>query len=85
MWSYLFERLYCLLCRHEWIRDRRDDGSLGLRCMKCLRRTEHSLTQLINWKPAYTPIQLSHETDFPPPLNSMPTSEAIDKMPPKAA
>jgi hypothetical protein len=85
MWLYLFERLYYLFCRHEWIRDRRDDGTLGVRCMKCLRRKDHDLTQLINCKPAYTPIQLSHETDFPLPLNPTATSQAVDKTPPKAA
>jgi hypothetical protein len=85
MLLYLFERLYCLFCRHEWIRDRRDDGTLGLRCMKCLRRTEHSLTQLINWKPAYPPIQLSHESDFPLPITREFESHAGDRLPPEAA
>jgi hypothetical protein len=68
MLVYLLERLYSLICRHEWIRERRADGSLGQRCMRCMRRRNYNLAQLVAWKPEYTPIQLSRDTEFPAPL-----------------
>ncbi len=49
--------MYPLICRHRWIRERRPDGTLGLRCMRCLKRREHRLAQLIEWNPDYCPIE----------------------------
>jgi hypothetical protein len=65
----LLNRLYCFCCRHQWIRDRRPDGQLGQRCLKCMRQREHDLARLIRWQPEhYIPIYPSRQPDFPPPL-----------------
>jgi hypothetical protein len=67
----LLEQLWSLICRHEFIRDRRPDGTLGLRCMKCMKRTQHNLVRLVEWKPDYVPIDPIHQPDFPPPLEPL--------------
>jgi hypothetical protein len=64
----LLEYLSSIFCRHEWVRDRREDGELALRCMKCMKRKEHDLLRLIRWRPDYTPIEPSRPSEFPEPL-----------------
>ena len=57
------------LCRHEWIRDRRANGELGLRCMKCMRRKEHTMVRLIRWRPKYyREIEPAHVPGLPPQI-----------------
>ncbi len=75
---YLLERFYSVICRHKWIRDRREDGTLGLRCMKCMRRKEYSLVQIIQWKPDYKQLPSSRERDFPPGLRKPQIETAAD-------
>ncbi len=59
LWLFVpvLEKIYPLICRHRWIRERRSDGTLGLRCIRCLKRREHTLARLIAWKPDYRPVQ----------------------------
>ncbi len=51
----LLDRLYQCFCHHEWIRERRADGELGLQCRRCLKRKEHDLLRIIRWRPQYKP------------------------------
>ncbi|HEX3000048.1 MAG TPA: hypothetical protein VHR86_07420 [Armatimonadota bacterium] len=62
------EQLCCLFCRHEWIRERRDNGKLGQRCMKCMKRREHDMLRLIEWKLDYNPIEPAYQSPFPQEL-----------------
>jgi hypothetical protein len=66
------EHVYWIFCRHEWVRDRHDDGELGLRCMKCMKRKEHDMLRLIRSQPFYTPVEPSHVSELPEPLISRP-------------
>jgi hypothetical protein len=64
----LIAQLYCFFCRHDWVRDRRQDGRLGLRCMKCMKQKEHDLLRIIEWRPDYAAIEPGYFADFPLPL-----------------
>jgi hypothetical protein len=64
----LLKTLIGLGCRHEWIRERRENGRLGLRCMKCLERKEHDMLKLIEWQIDYEPIEPAYPSNFPKPL-----------------
>lgn len=71
MFAYLLNWLYSLICRHEWIRDRRLNGKLGQRCLKCMKRREHDLLRLIEWKIDYVPIEPAYPSEFPKPLEEV--------------
>ena len=64
----LLDRIARLMCRHEWIRERQDNGRLAQRCLHCLKRRDHTLLKLIEWKVDYEPICPSHPAALPPPL-----------------
>jgi hypothetical protein len=81
----LSEILLRLGCRHEWIRERRENGRLGLRCMHCLKRKEHDMLRLIEWQIDYEPIEPAYPPAFPPPLQDTRTSAERRKKPKRAA
>jgi hypothetical protein len=64
----LLEWLACLGCRHQWVRERRENGRLGLRCMKCMKRKEHNMLKLIEWQLDYQPIEPAYPSQLPPQL-----------------
>lgn len=64
----MLEALAGLFCRHQWIRERRENGRLGLRCMRCMQRKEYNLLKLIEWQIDYEPICPAYPSQFPPPL-----------------
>ena len=64
----LLEILACLGCRHQWVRERRENGRLGLRCMNCLKRKEHNMLKLVEWQVDYQPIEPAHLSQLPPQL-----------------
>jgi hypothetical protein len=72
----LLGRLYSLVCRHEWIRERRQNGKLGQRCMKCMRLREHDMLRLLEWNIDYTPIEPAYPPAFPESLRKTSTRRA---------
>lgn len=86
MFSRLMESLDHLFCHHHWIRERRENGRLGLRCMHCLQRKEHNLLKLIEWQIDYEPICPAYPSQLPPPLPwALDAQRHLKKKPKKAA
>ncbi len=71
----LLEIVFSRLCRHHWILDRREDGTLGLRCMKCMKRKEYTLVRLITWKPQHE-LSAPKQTDSAPDIKDAETGAA---------
>jgi hypothetical protein len=71
MLLYMLDRFCRLFCRHQWIRERQANGKLCQCCLKCMKRREHDMLRLIEWKLDYTPIEPAYPGEFPPPLQPM--------------
>jgi hypothetical protein len=63
----LYDRICWSLCRHEWVRERRD-GKLYECCMKCMKRQPDRMTAIVHWTPRYKPLEPITVAEVPPPL-----------------